>query len=323
VTLSKLRAGLGAQDTAGQTALYGLAQIQSKIGSRTEKGRTALFALNALKAGVGDKDTEKTLLYGLDQISGGLGLVQGGLSNPKCDVQDPADDRNPCGIKEVSGLVSRGIDQLVAGIAESLTGVLSDASAGADDLAVGADQLAGGASQLDDGLGQLSGGAKQLSAGAGQLAEGTGKARVGANQLADGSNQIAAGANELSKGLGDAAIGSGQLADGLGTAAAGAPKLKDGAQQLSDQGTKKLIEAGKSTAADYGQKYALIEAGALRAKTEAMAYGAPKDAAGNTAYSFELAGADGEGGRNLGRGLGAAAVFALAGAGAFLRRRFV
>jgi putative membrane protein len=54
-----------------------------------------------------------------------------------------------------------------------------------------------------------------------------------------------------------------------------------------------------------------------------MAYGAPKDAAGTTAYSFELSGADGEGNRNIGRGLGAAAVFALAGGAAVMRRRFV
>jgi hypothetical protein len=31
----------------------------------------------------------------------------------------------------------------------------------------------------------------------------------------------------------------------------------------------------------------------------------------------------GEGSRNMGRGLGAAAVFGLAGAGAFLRRKFI
>ena len=68
---------------------------------------------------------------------------------------------------------------------------------------------------------------------------------------------------------------------------------------------------------------ALIEAGAQRAKAEGMAYGAPTDAVGNTAYSYEIAGADGEGSRNVGRGLGALAVFGLAGSAAFLRRRFI
>ena len=330
VTLAKLRAGLGAQDVAGMTALYGLAQIQSKIGSRTTAGETALYALTQLVNGVGDKATDGTLLNGLAQISGGLTKVQLGVSNPGCDLTNPTDAKNPCGINQVQGLVSAGIDQLVAGIAASVSDVLGQASAGADDLANGADQLAGGAAQLDAGLGdlasgvgQVNDGAKQLSSGAGQLADGTGQARDGARKLADGNQQLADGSAKLSSGLKDAADGSGQLKDGLGQAADGAPKLEDGAQQLSDQGTKKLIEAGKSTAADYGQKYALIEAGAQRAKAEGMAYGAPADAAGQTAYSYELAGANGEGGRNLGRGLGAAVVFALAAGAALLRRRFI
>jgi putative membrane protein len=114
------------------------------------------------------------------------------------------------------------------------------------------------------------------------------------------------------------------LADGLATAAESAPQLKDGAQRLSDEGTKKLVAAGKSTAADYGEKYALIVAGAERAKSDGMAYGAPEGATGVTAYSLELAGMDGEGGRNVGRGLGALALMGLGtGAAALVRRRFV
>ncbi|GAA4731277.1 hypothetical protein GCM10025782_32970 [Pedococcus ginsenosidimutans] len=330
VTLSKLRAGLGSQDVAAQTALYGLKTILDNIGSRDVPGETALYALNELVAGVGDKSTDGTLLYGLDQISGGLDKVKLGISNPNCKLDDPTNTKNPCGINQVQGLVAAGIDQLVAGIADSLSGVLGEASTGADDLAAGADQLAGGAAQLDSGLGDLSAGAgqlddgaKQLSDGAGQLADGTGTARAGASKLDAGAGDLRTGADQLSSGLGDAADGSSQLADGLKQAAGGAPKLKDGAQKLSDEGTKKLVAAGKSTAADYGQKYALIVAGAERAKTEGMAYGAPADAVGNTAYSYELAGADGEGGRNVGRGLGAVAAFGLAGGAAFLRRRFV
>ncbi len=329
ITLAKVIAGLGSRGTAGNTALYGLDQILANIGSRDVEGQTALYALTQLVNGVGDKATDGTLLNGLAQISGGLTKVQLGVSNPACDLENPTDKTNPCGINQVQGLVSAGIDQLVAGIAVSVSDVLGQATAGADDLADGAGQLAGGAAQLDAGLGDLAGGAgqvddgaKQLASGAGQLASGTAQARDGADQLADGNQQLADGSAKLSGGLRDAADGSGQLKDGLDQAAEGAPQIKDGAQQLSDQGTKKLIEAGKSTAADYGQKYALIEAGAKRAQTEGMAYGAPADAAGQTAYSYELAGADGEGGRNLGRGLGAAVVLAL-GAGAGLLRRKV
>ena len=69
--------------------------------------------------------------------------------------------------------------------------------------------------------------------------------------------------------------------------------------------------------------YATIQAGAERASTEKMAFGAPEGAFGLTAYSYEIKGEDGEGGRNLARGLGGLAVLA-AGAAAFgLRRRMV
>ncbi|HET6573589.1 MAG TPA: hypothetical protein VFG68_08315, partial [Fimbriiglobus sp.] len=149
-----------------------------------------------------------------------------------------------------------------------------------------------------------------------QLADGTGTAADGSSQLADGANQLAAG-------LTDAADGSGQLAGGLEEATGGAPKLVDGAQRLSDEGTSKLIDAGESTAQNYGEMYATIAAGADRAQTENMAFGAPEGALGLTAYTYEIKGDDGEGGRNMARGLGGLAILA-AGAGAFaLRRRMI
>ena len=139
----------------------------------------------------------------------------------------------------------------------------------------------------------------------------------------EGPGQVADGAGQLADGLGDAADGSGKLADGLDQAAAGAPKIRDGAQQLSDEGTSKLVEAGQSTAQNYGEMYAVIEAGAERAQTEKMVYGAPEGAFGLAAYSYEIKGEDGEGSRNIARGLGGMAVLA-AGAGAFaFRRRFI
>jgi len=65
-----------------------------------------------------------------------------------------------------------------------------------------------------------------------------------------------------------------------------------------------------------------LSAGAQRAKTEGMAFGAPDNAAGSTAYSLELAGLTGEGGRNVGRGAAALALFGLGGAASVLRRRW-
>ena len=184
--------------------------------------------------------------------------------------------------------------------------------------------MADGADQVAAGAGQVAGGAKQVAGGAGQLDTGLGKIKSGAGQLDSGAGQLADGANQLQSGLQDAATGSGQLRDGLDQAAAGAPDLKNGAQRLSDEGTKVLIGKGKDTAQTFGEKYALIDAGAKRAQTESMAYGAPDGATGQTAYTFELAGADGEGGRNWARGLGALAIFGLAaGTAAAVRQRLV
>ena len=100
--------------------------------------------------------------------------------------------------------------------------------------------------------------------------------------------------------------------------------ITKGAQQLSDEGTKVLIGKGKDTAQTFGEKYALIDAGAKRAQTESMAYGAPEGATGQTAYTMEIAGADAESDHNWARGLGALAIFAIAGgAAAAIRQRMV
>jgi len=194
----------------------------------------------------------------------------------------------------VSTQVLPGVDLLIAGITDAVT-----------------------ASQ------KLSAGALAASSGSGALASGIVKAGAGAGQLNDGAVQISDGAKLLAAGLGDAATGSGQLADGLAKAADGGEALPAGASKLSAEGTSKLVEAGKATASDYGLKYALIVAGAERAKAEGMAYGAPAGATGATAYSLEISGANGNGGTDIGRGVGALALFGAGGGLALYRRRFV
>ncbi|CAM5781712.1 putative protein OS=Cellulomonas persica OX=76861 GN=CPE01_08400 PE=4 SV=1 [Cellulomonas persica] len=53
-----------------------------------------------------------------------------------------------------------------------------------------------------------------------------------------------------------------------------------------------------------------------------MAYGAPEGATGATAYSIEIAGADGSGATSIGKGVAALALFAAAGVvGTVVRRR--
>ena len=301
---------------AASSVVYGLALPANANPAKPEGGLKAQTALAAAKLGV--------IVAGLDsQAIPGIELLKKGLSNPGCDPSVTSKtDPKFCGVAQAAGLISDGVDTLVQSIADTLSGYLSDASDGAAQVADGADQVAGGAGQVAGGAGALSAGADTLAAGAGQLDTGLGKLSSGANLLSGGTVQLFDGANTLAAGLGDAATGSGQLADGLAKAAVGGKALPAGASKLSAEGTSKLVEAGKATASDYGLKYALIVAGAERAKAEGMAYGAPAGATGATAYSLEISGANGDGGTNVGRGVGALALFG-AGGGLALYRRFV
>ena len=261
----------------------------------------------------------------LEASVGALSRVSLGLNNPgaAADCAAAKTDANPandCGIKQVLDALVVGlpamVDQLTNQISGTLLAGIGSSTTKCDPektLMCGAGALAAGAQQLRDGTGKLVAGLGQLDDGAGQLAAGTGEA-------ADGSGQIADGAGQLARGLGDAANGSGRLADGLDQAADGAPKLVDGAQRLSDEGTSQLVKAGESTAQNYGEMYAVIEAGAKRAEGEDMVFGAPEGAMGLAAYSYVIKGENGESGRNWTRGL-AGLVLLGAGAGAFALRR--
>jgi len=221
-----------------------------------------------------------------------------------------------------AGDLAAGAGDLSDG-ASLLSGKTGELSAGLTKIDGGAGQLADGAGQLSDGTQELAAGGSKLAAGARKLNDGAGQLAEGSTQAKDGSGQLSAGAGKLAGGLKDAADGSGQLAGGLKQAAGGAPQLVDGAQKLSDQGTKKLVQAGELTAQNYGEMYATMTAGAKRAEAEDMAFGAPTDAIGLTAYSYVIQGDDGEGSRNLVRGLGGLAILG-AGGGVFaLRRRLV
>ncbi len=343
--LGQVSGGLGQVSAGLGQVSPGLATISGGIGQVKDGLAPAASGLAVIECGLSNASLPNCddvftaagkpadslgLLQGIGAVDGGLTqLVNGVIDSVQGGIGEDEDMKEDATLRGGVHSLQAGVGLLSQGGADLLTGLglLSDGAGlvaeGNAELSGGLYQIAGGASELSAGADKLDAGANKLSDGAGQLADGTGKASDGAGKLADGNKQIADGANQLSDGLGDAADGSGQIAEGLEKAADGAPQLKDGAQRLSDEGTKKLVEAGMSTAADYGQKYALIEAGAQRAKAEGMAYGAPTDAAGNTAYSYELAGMTGEGSRNMGRGLGAAAVFGLAGAAAFLRRKFI
>lgn len=224
----------------------------------------------------------------------GLDQLRAGLSNPKAlkdcsKALDTATTADDCGIREGSlYLRDTGIPLLVDGIAANVR------------------------TQLLAGIGAPTKGCNPKKT-----------LRCGAAALADGGDKLVAGVDQLVAGVTLLDDGGHQLSDGLGQARAGAPKIEDGATRLSKEGMVKLIKAGKDTTQQYGKMYATIAAGAKRGEQEKMLFGAPADAQGLTAYSFELLGDDGESNRNLQRGLGALGLLGLSFGGLALRRRLI
>ncbi|GAA2478004.1 hypothetical protein [Terrabacter carboxydivorans] len=328
--LDAVSTGLGQVSGGLGQVSGGLGQVSGGLGLLKGKLSDAAYGLVKVECGlsnttlVGVCDPKVPgLLEGVDLVDGGVSqLVDGVVTKVQGGIGTPKDHAGDLTLRGGVNDLQSGVDLLGLGGLDLLDAI-DQLTVGADRVHGGTSQVATGAKALGAGASKLASGSGDLATGAGQLDAGVGQLATGAGQLDDGAGKLQAGAGQLSSGLADAAGGTSKLAAGLTDAAAGAPALKDGAQRLSDEGTKKLVEAGKATAADYGEKYALIEVGARRAKAEGMAYGAPVGAMGATAYSYELAGVDGEGSANFGRAAAAVGVFGLAGGSVLLRRRLL
>lgn len=266
--LGQVSGGLGQLRTSLSAASTGLARVECGVSSASLPG-VCDPARPGLLQGLGALDAGVTQL-----VNGVVTQVQGAVGQ----AGDTAADHTLRG--GTAGLAD-GVDQISAG-GQTLITRLTQLGAGAGQVADGNAALASGLGTLSSGAAQVASGADAVDAGAGKaaagatlVADGAGAAATGGAALADGNQQVASGADQLSSGLQTAADGSGRLADGLRTAAGSAPALRDGAQQLSTQGSTALVAAGKKTSADYGEKYAVIVAGADLAKTDGMAYGLP------------------------------------------------
>jgi putative membrane protein len=233
---------------------------------------------------IGDKADAQLLDKGA-----GLDQLRAGLSNPHAAKDCAKGQKTPttaddCGIREAALAVRGGVPLLVDTLRSQILAGLGSPTPGCDPT-------------------------KTL--------------RCGAAALADGLGQLDSGAHQLSDGLTTAADGTGRLADGLQQARDGAPRLESGANELSVRGVVKIVQAGQDTAQQYGKLYASLAAGAKRAHTDGMVYGAPANSMGLMAYDFEINGTDGQGSRNVER-LVLAIVLGGLGLGAFaLRRRAV
>ena len=289
----------GLQITSEGDLLQALTDIANTPGCKADatcqKDVTDLQGLFATGKGSYDlqlkllQDSLNTIATKADQqlLNPGAGLDQlrAGLSNPKAKdcaaAQHTSTTADDCGIKEAALAVQAGVPLLVDSLRGQILAGLGTPGPGCDPTKT----LRCGAAALESGLGRLD-----------------------------------AGAHQLSDGLTTAGSGSDQLADGLQQARNGAPRLKSGAHELSRRGAVKIVQAGQDTAQQYGKLYAVLAAGAKRANTEGMVYGAPRGAMGLMAYDFEINGSDGQGSRNVARLL-AAVVLGGLGLGAFALRR--
>jgi putative membrane protein len=276
-------------DPACQNAVGGLAAAFKPAGDFDKQMALLQTSLNTIATGA----EQKLLAPGA-----GLDKLRAGLSHG--NFRDCL--HTQCGIKEAALAVKGGVPLLVDSLRQEILAGLGSPTPGCDPTKT----LRCGAAALADGLGQL-------NSGTHQLADGTGQALNGSARLADGAHQ-------LSDGLSTASAGSTQLAGGLQQARNGAPQLKNGANALSKRGVVKIVQAGEGTAQQYGKLYATLAAGAKRAHTDGMMFGAPAGAMGLMAYDFEINGSNGQGSRNALTFL-AALVFAGLGLGAFALRR--
>lgn len=294
----------------------GLQAAVSGLGAAGEEdtlrgGAAQLVAgLQALETGLDQASAGSGALYegaqklaeGATQVNTGVPTLRDGAGRLAGGTAD---------LRENSKVLKDGTSRLSAG-AVQVDGGTRTATGAAGQLADGSSQVATGLVELQSGLGRLAPGAAELANGTVQLFAGTVRLAAGTGELAPGAVKLAEGAGKLNE-------GAGKLADGLDQAAQKAPALPEGAQQLSEQGTSQLINVGNATAMDYGEKYALIEAGAERA-AQLQPYGSPEGATSRTAYKLTLSAEDGEDRANVLRA-GAAAVVALLGLGGLALRR--
>lgn len=315
--LTKVQCGLssaslpGVCDATKPGVLEGLAGVDAGV---TQLVDGVVASVQGAVGDVDDTSTDGTLRGGVHSLQAGTNRLNAGGATLASGLT---------ALGAGASTLSTGSRALSAGLDDAATGS-QELSAGVSSAAVGSRTLSEGLAPALSGIRDLSTGLNEAAAGSRRLSDGLAPAVPGSKELSAGVAKAAAGSQRLSDGLGDAADGSTQLSDGLDDAAEGAPKLVDGTQQLSDEGTSQVVVSGQSTAEDFGVKYAVLSAGAERAQTEGMAYGAPDGATGATAYSIEIAGVDGTGASSVGRLILAIVLFAGGiGLATLARRRFV
>ena len=280
---------------------------------------TALGGIDQLIAGVGSSKQQASLVGGLGCVKLVLtDLLEGTLPAP--DGNGTAGKVNQCFLDKKlnpTGAVpplakTTGINALVLGA------LVTDAPGAPSALT----RLSAGLSSSDPKSPGVAQGLQQLKAGLAAAVDGI-------NQLSAGSGKAYRGSKKLTNGLGQIADGQKQVAAGLPAAVDGTQQLLDGVNQANDSAVKPLATQLQQASQNNHKQLAVLQAAA------AMAGSAPGGAGASYVFSqraqdVALAAnsenvADNGGGshtgRNVGIGLGGAALLLVGLGGGFVAGR--
>jgi putative membrane protein len=336
-----LATGAGLTAAGAKSLSTGLAQISAGLdqlsgASALPAAKAGAIALRAgvdkLLAGLGSATTAGTILYGLAQVSGGLGALQTGIATAKGGVDliqgklaasygvggglltiqglvngaaalsacaPGAPVASPTTTCEALNTLKYAMSHTPTNLADPSTGGLIEATQGA---AGGLSQVSAGlGGQALPGIGALGSGVSQINNGVLQIVGGlkSGDAKnpglaEGLDGLVAGLTTAVAGVSQLSAGAKSASTGSVALADGTAKVAAGAGQLSgEGAAPLA-AGLSQLYAGSK--ALDDGLGLLATGGGQAVAGVHAIDDGLTKLYAGGTKLADGLdAAADGSG----------------------------
>ena len=293
--------------TGGLKKIHGGLQ---QVADPTTGLPTALGGIDQMIAGVGSSSNSATLVGGLGCVKDVLtAILQGTLPPP--DGNGSAGKKDPCFVDKTlnpSGATpplakTTGINAIVLGA------LVTDAPGAPSALS----KLIGGLSSSDPKTPGIAQGLQQLKAG---LAA----AVVGINKLSAGSGKAYKGSKKLTNGLGQIADGQRQVADGLPAAVDGTAQLLAGVKKADAAAVSPLATQLQQASANNHKQLAVLQAAA------ALAAGAPGGAGTSyvlsqrtqdvalAANSTKATGGSSHTARDVGIGLGGAALL-LAGLG--------
>jgi len=278
---------------------------------------TAVDGIDQMIAGVGSSKDSATLVGGLGCVKDVLtAILQGTLPPP--DGNGSVGKTDPCFLDKTlnpSGATppltkTTGINAIVLGA------LVTDAPGAPSALS----QIIGGLDSSDPKSPGIAQGLQQLKAGIAAAVDGI-------NQLSAGSGKAYRGSKKLTNGLGQIADGQRQVADGLPAAVDGTAQLLAGVQQANESAVAPLARQLEQSSQNNHKQLAVLQAAAALASSAPGGAGTsyvltqnPKGVSLAASTSTSNGGSS-HTGRNVGIGLGGAALLLVGLGGGFVAGR--